>query len=118
MANTRRRFGSVRKLPSGRWQARYLGPDGRPHAAPDTFASKTDAGRWLSVVETDLLRGSWLAPDRTGIKLATYARAWIAERRVKGRPLATRTRETYLHSLDSWIEPYLGDAALARSHRP
>lgn len=114
MANTRRRFGSIRRLSSGRWQARYLGPDGRPYAAPGTFASKTDAGRSLSGVETDILRGSWLAADRAGIKLASYARAWIAERRVKGRPLATRTRETYLPSLDTWIEPYLGDAALGK----
>ena len=32
MANSkgrRRRFGTVRRLPSGRWQARYPGPDGR-----------------------------------------------------------------------------------------
>src|SRR5207344_909557 len=99
MGSARRRFGSVRKLPSGRWQARYRGPDEREHTAPSTFASKTDAGRWLSGVETDIARGSWLAPDAAGVKLATYARAWIAERRVRGRPLATRTRETYEHSL-------------------
>ncbi|MGW0103211.1 site-specific integrase, partial [Nocardia sp. NPDC003354] len=37
----RREFGTVRKLPSGRWQARYLGPDGQRHKAPETFATKT-----------------------------------------------------------------------------
>ncbi len=31
---TRRGFGSVRQLPSGRWQARYLGPDDVEHRAP------------------------------------------------------------------------------------
>lgn len=33
----RRRFGSVRKLPSGRFQARYPGPDGLLRSAPETF---------------------------------------------------------------------------------
>jgi hypothetical protein len=44
----RRRFGRVRQLPSGRWQARYPGPDGQLRNAPETFAQKGDAERWLS----------------------------------------------------------------------
>lgn len=40
---TRRSFGSIRKLPSGRWQARYRDPiSGEGHPAPETSASKTD----------------------------------------------------------------------------
>jgi len=39
----KRRFGRVRQLPSGRWQARYAGPDGIDRSAPETFATKTDA---------------------------------------------------------------------------
>jgi len=41
MANKRdhRRFGNVRKLQSGRWQARYQGPDGLMRSAPETFGS-------------------------------------------------------------------------------
>jgi hypothetical protein len=31
-----RRFGSVRKLPSGRYQIRYPGPDGRIRTGPET----------------------------------------------------------------------------------
>src|ERR1039458_5356234 len=38
----KRRFGRVRQLASGRWQARYQGPDGLDRPAPETFASKTD----------------------------------------------------------------------------
>jgi len=43
MANSkgRRPFGTIRKLPSGRYQARYWGPDGVRRAADDTFATKT-----------------------------------------------------------------------------
>ena len=39
----KRGFGSIRKLPSGRYQARYTGPDGGEHKAPKTFAEKIDA---------------------------------------------------------------------------
>ena len=40
---TRRGFGSIRRLPSKRYQASYQGPDGARHKAPDTFATKGDA---------------------------------------------------------------------------
>lgn len=60
MAAKRRRFGNVRKLPSGRFQASYVGPDGQRRTAPDTFRRKTDADRWLAGVETDLHRGGWV----------------------------------------------------------
>jgi excisionase family DNA binding protein len=50
-----RHFGNIRKLPSGRYQARYRGPDGRLRTAPSTFGRKTDAALWLSL--------KWLAPE-------------------------------------------------------
>ena len=37
----RRRFGRIRKLPSGRWQARYSLPDGREVSAPETFTGSS-----------------------------------------------------------------------------
>ena len=62
MAGRRRRFGSVRKLPSGKYQARYLGPDGQTHTAPTTFRTKTDAEVWLSRIEAQISEGRWLDP--------------------------------------------------------
>lgn len=53
-------FGNVRKLPSGRWQARYTGPDGREHKAPTTFQTKSDAQTWLSLQHADITREKWL----------------------------------------------------------
>jgi len=38
-----RQFGTVRKLPSGRWQARYRDGSGQMFSAPSTFPTKTDA---------------------------------------------------------------------------
>ena len=62
MASDRRRFGSLRRLPSGRWQGRYIGPNGRRYAAPTTFATKTDAARWLTAEEAAIMQGAWLDP--------------------------------------------------------
>ncbi|MDX3110175.1 hypothetical protein [Nonomuraea angiospora] len=46
---------SVRKLPSGRFQARYQGPDGVDRPAPETSATKTDAEVWLTRTEAQIL---------------------------------------------------------------
>lgn len=108
----RRRFGSLRKLPSGRYQVRYQGPDGLYRTAPDTFPAKANADRYLAAVETDMRRGNWLDPQRSDVRLSTYASGWLAQRTVKGRPLAARTRDTYEHSLRAWILPELGTVAL------
>src|SRR4051795_9656869 len=108
----RRSFGTVRLLPSGRYQARYPGPDGRMRTAPDTFESRADAGRFLAAVETDMQRGLWSDPKNGDTTLRVYADAWLAERRVRGHPLAPRTVDTYRHSLDMWILPFLGDMPL------
>lgn len=109
---SRRKFGAVRRLPSGRWQARYPGPRGELLPAPQTFPTKVEASRFLAAVETDMDRGQWVDPRGSSVLLRDYSRAWLQERTVKGRPLAPRTTDTYRHSLDAWILPSLGDLTL------
>jgi hypothetical protein len=53
-----RRFGNVRNLPSGRYQIRYPGLDGRMRARPDTYERKSDAERALSIIEAQMIAGS------------------------------------------------------------
>ena len=61
----RRRFGAVRRLSSGRWQARFRDPETNLYRnAPRTFATKTAAAKWLSAIETDMARGDWHDPKR------------------------------------------------------
>ena len=108
----RRSFGTIRRLPSGRYQARYPGPNGLLRTAPDTFESRPDAARFLSAVETDMQRGLWSDHKTGDTTVRVYADAWLAERRVRGRPLAPRTVDTYRHSLDMWILPFLGEMPL------
>lgn len=114
---SRRTFGSVRQLPSGRWQARYYDGNGFTVPAPGTFATKAEAGAYLASIETDMRRGVWVDPNAASPTIAEYARTWLAERTVKCRPLAPRTVDTYRHSLQAWIEPLLGDVQL-RDLRP
>lgn len=55
----REAWGSLRKLPSKRWQARYTGPDDKTYSArteddkPLTFLTKGDAREWLNGVQSD-----------------------------------------------------------------
>jgi excisionase family DNA binding protein len=63
VVSSRRRFGKVRKLPSGRFQASFIAPSGKRQTALRTFRTKTDADRWLTTVEADLSRGAWLNED-------------------------------------------------------
>jgi integrase len=109
MSDKRRRFGRVRQRPSGRWQARYPGPDGQLRSAPHTFAREKDAEQWLSEVETDLRRGDWTDPDAGKIPLGLYAKAWIEER----AGLAVRTKELYEGLLRNHLEPYIGHVMLS-----
>jgi integrase len=83
MGNTkgrRRRFGAVRQLPSGQWQARYRGPDGLIRPAPRTFPTKTSAEQWLTRTEAGLLDGDWIDPVGGLTPFGEYAAAWIEER--------------------------------------
>jgi integrase len=89
---TRRRgFGNLRKLPSGRWQARYELPGGSAVVAPATFRTKAEANQWLSTVEADRARGLWIDPRAGRVPLDEYARRWL-ESKVGVSP---RTREIY-----------------------
>ena len=69
----KRRFGRVRRLPSGRYQARYLGPDGKDRPAPGTFASKADAEVWLARKEVEIRDGEWIDPDVGKVTFDVYA---------------------------------------------
>lgn len=67
----RRRFGAVRELRSGQWQARYRGPDGIMRPDDRTFPDKTAAEVWLTRKEAEILNGDWLDPTRAASPLAS-----------------------------------------------
>ncbi|GAA4538291.1 N-terminal phage integrase SAM-like domain-containing protein [Mycobacterium paraffinicum] len=100
-------FGSASQLPSGRWQARYYGPEGHRYKGPVTFRTKGEARKFLATVHADIIRGKWLppedgkapaAPGTKALTLTTYANTWLEQRDLK-----TRTREHYRKLLDNHI---------------
>ncbi|MEU5939034.1 tyrosine-type recombinase/integrase [Micromonospora sp. NPDC047548] len=109
-----RRFGSIRKRESGRYQARYPGPDGKIRSAPETFARKAEAERYLSLIEAQMARGEWIDPDRGKIRLQDYAERWITER----PNLRPRTVHLYRWTLGKHITPYVGGVPLNRLDTP
>ncbi|KIZ13549.1 tyrosine-type recombinase/integrase [Streptomyces natalensis] len=118
MANNqgrRRRFGSVRQLKSGRWQARYRDPNtGQLRSSEETYATKTDAEVALTLIESDITRGQWSDPDAGKVHFGEYASAWL-----KDRKLADRSRERHesvirLHLLPTFGERPLSSITTAR----
>ena len=105
---SRRHFGNVRKLPSGRYQASYW-HEGERHTAPDTFAAKADALAHLSVMETNLRRGEWLDPAAGRETFGSYGKRWLAHR----PDLRPSTTEFYDALWRKWLEPAFGDVTLA-----
>lgn len=106
---SRSSWGSVRKLPSGRHQARYR-VEGQLVAAPTTFRTKRDAEVYLSTVRADMERGRWVDPAARQVTLREYATRWL-ELRPGLRP---RTVELYESELRLHILPALGDHELTK----
>jgi integrase len=104
----KRQFGSIRKLPSGRWQARYRTASGAVVSAPKTFTTKGDAGRWLAAAETDILRGVFVDPRAGRMTVEAWATEWLGGDPRKRRSSRARDRST----LDRWVLPAIGPARL------
>lgn len=115
----RRDFGWVRKLPSKRWQASYIGPDQQRHSRPrsegGTFDAKIDAEGWL-VAERRLIEGkTWTPPaERAAPKVKDGPTTFgeHAQRWLRNRDLKPRTRHHYRTLLEEKILPTFDDVAL------
>jgi integrase len=124
MAVARRSFGYVRKLPSARYQASYIGPDGGRHTALSTFSRKSDASDWLATVQADIARGDWVSPDEqrqaASARAASAARATLTFREWSGEWLASlprlnrspKTIQTHTYRMKRLLDAF-GDRPLA-----
>lgn len=101
---SRSRFGKIRKLPSGRYQASFVAADGIRRTAPDTFRNRTDAGRWLASIETDLHRGQWVDDHLARVSFGEYARHYLDT----NPDVGLRWRETCLRNLRLHLAPLAG----------
>jgi len=110
----RRGFGYIRRLPSKRVQASYVGRDLERHTAPSTFTAKSDAEAWLAAEHRLIETGQWLPPDQrdrarevTPLTFGEFADEWLTSRTLK-----PRTRQHYRQLLDRFLLPEFGDAAI------
>lgn len=106
-----RQWGDVEQRSSGRWRARYVGPDGERYAAPETFSAKLDALTWLAEQQKAIRDERWTREaararaQHRGRTLGEYAHLWIETRlNSRGEPLRPRTREEYERLLDGPLE--------------
>lgn len=113
-----RAFGYVRKLPSGKYQASYIGPDSGRHTAPTTYTTKARAEGWLAKELAKIERREWISPkavaeaeeaqalvdEADALPLGEYATDWLSRR----RELKPRTRSDYERLLARHIMPTIG----------
>lgn len=91
----KRDFGEISALPSGRYRARYRGPDGERHSAPVTFLSRMDAETWLSGQARKISAGDWVPPTETpvqGVRFEEFARGSLSRRRLRPGTVALYDR--------------------------
>lgn len=112
-ARQRRGFGQVTKMRSGRYQARYIGPDTALHTAGKTFDAKIDAEGWLSAERRLIELDSWRPPKwrrqaSTARMFWEFAEMWLSNK----DKLKPRSRAHYRQLLDRVILPTFGDVPL------
>lgn len=112
-----RGFGHIRKLPSGRYQASYIGPDLARHTASTTFEDKDTATVWLSRERRHVESDDWQPPKHRAAAVnrdsfAVYSKAWVANRRTRKGPLKPRTKAHYVKLLDRVLIPAFGPVAV------
>jgi hypothetical protein len=109
VASGKTAWGSVRKLPSGRYQARYR-VDGKIAAAPTTFRTKRDSEAYLSGVRADIERAQSVNPVAGRVTPRGYSTKWLDQQ----PDLRPRTIELYKGDLRLPILPVLGEFELAK----
>ena len=95
----RRSSGAIRRLSSGRFQARYTGPDGLLRTL-GTYPTKTEADQVLAHETSRMALGTWRDPRRGDEPLGAWFREWLATR----GDLAESTRELYARLINRWID--------------
>jgi integrase len=99
---------SVAKRPDGRYRARYRGADGRERAKH--FDRKSDALRWLSVQEGNVVRGDWVDPALGRVTVGEWAPTWLASKTA----LKPTSRRSYEELWRTRVEPRWGSVPLSR----
>lgn len=89
------------------WRARYYGPDGRQRSK--SFKRKSDAERWLTQQQNEIIKGDWIDPARSRIDFGEFAFSVLATR-TNLKPKTRHQQESVLrlHILPTWESVPLG----------
>lgn len=104
------RHTGVRKLPNGRFRARYFqgyNREGKRVYPARTFDTQRDALDWLAEEKTG--RGPGVADSR-GLTVAAYLDQWLKTKHA----IRDNTRDAYQFSINAYIKPSLGHVKLKR----
>ena len=96
---------SLTRIPTGKWRARYVDNDGRQRARH--FDRKADAERFLSTIQADLIRGTYVDPSRSRQRFGEYAEQW---RQIQIHRPATASKVA--NDLRKHILPFFGHRAI------
>ena len=111
----KRSFGYIRKLPSKKFQASYIGPNGKRINAPYTFFTRGDASAWLSQEEVKITSGKWEDPAlAVAVAAIPHRFETYLERHIKlqttrdGALLRSSTKTLYTRLLKVNLRPFWG----------
>ena len=117
MTRDRRGWGAIRKLPSGSFQASYVGPDGLRYKAPMTYQDQDAARIWLKGIKRSIDDGEWdpHAKANAKRKRATVAEAFDAYLlKPRSQGLKPRTEAHYREIFARFIDGPLGNLAVSQ----
>lgn len=99
-------MGSIRRLPSGRWQARWRPPGARTLRG-QTFARRRDAQAFLASVEGSKATGTYRDPTAGRVPLGPYL-----ERFLQTADVRPATRALYEVQARRYVLPVFADVAI------
>jgi len=110
-----RGFGSLRKLPSGNWQATFTGPDGIRHKSSETFQTERSGEGWLRRQELGISTAAeqqraWIPPEVSEqTRMLTFSEQAAI---LIARPLKPKTLTDYWRMFTNHLEPIFGSLPL------
>ena len=111
----KRGLGSIRKLPSGKYQVRFTDPNGDRRTARTTFATKAAAEFELTRIRGAIESGTWHVDetpqsgdlDPRTITIRELANYWRAQQvSSKGNPLSPTTLREYQRLIESTLRTF------------
>jgi integrase len=106
-------FGSVRKLPSGNYQATYTF-NYQKVTAPNTFKTSADANYWLLQEELSTKNGTWLSPSKrvanaTSYEFVAYFEHYLSKKLTRdAKPIESSTQDLYRRLVKNQLKDFIG----------